>query len=130
MDLIATKSFRYAGKALQPGTSFQARNRDGRLLVAIKKAKLGKRPVQSSEPAAKTAVDHSVGAVNRSPVVSPPPSPPLPRSEPSRPSADRQAESELTRLRAAATALGLNVDLRWGISRLNAEIAAKRRSGA
>jgi hypothetical protein len=78
MDLIATKSFRYAGRALQPGSSFRARNRDGRILVAIKKAM------------------------------------PFP---------ERNArETELTKLRSEATALGLDVDMRWGARRLKAEI--------
>ncbi|MEY9098881.1 hypothetical protein ABIA24_001790 [Sinorhizobium fredii] len=37
-DLMAVKSFRYASRALQPGDTFSAKDRDARLLVAVKKA--------------------------------------------------------------------------------------------
>lgn len=39
-QLIARKAMTYAGRALQAGDTFTASNRDGRLLVAIKKASL------------------------------------------------------------------------------------------
>lgn len=38
-QLIATKAFSYAGKALKPGAEFTAGDSDARLLVAIKKAR-------------------------------------------------------------------------------------------
>ena len=40
MDLIATKSLVYAIKRYEVGDSFEANNRDARILVAIGKAKL------------------------------------------------------------------------------------------
>lgn len=39
MDLIATKKLRYGGRNFTPGEAFTAINRDGRILVGIKKAK-------------------------------------------------------------------------------------------
>ncbi|WP_242137372.1 MULTISPECIES: hypothetical protein [unclassified Sphingomonas] len=38
-DLIATRSLRYATRALTAGDPFQASNKDARILVAIKKAR-------------------------------------------------------------------------------------------
>lgn len=40
MDLIATKSLVYAGKRREVGESFEASNRDGRILIAIGKARV------------------------------------------------------------------------------------------
>lgn len=37
-DLVATKAFRYGGRALTVGDSFEARGRDARILTAIGKA--------------------------------------------------------------------------------------------
>lgn len=48
MDLIATKKLRYDGRSLKPGEAFTASNRDGRLLVGIKKAK--EAPVRPAAP--------------------------------------------------------------------------------
>ena len=40
MKMVALKEFRHAGKQLQAGDPFDARDRDTKLLVAIKNAKL------------------------------------------------------------------------------------------
>lgn len=50
MDLVAAKHMRYAGKVYETGDSFSATSRDGRILVAIGKAK-------AAEPAAETKAD-------------------------------------------------------------------------
>jgi hypothetical protein len=38
VDLVATRGYRYGGRALQAGDRFQASSRDARLLKAIRKA--------------------------------------------------------------------------------------------
>lgn len=40
MELVAIKSLAYAGKRREVGESFEASNRDARILVAIRKAKV------------------------------------------------------------------------------------------
>lgn len=51
MDLIATKSFSYNTRRLLPGDPFQASDRDGRLLIGIKKAKQDEPRAQAPLPA-------------------------------------------------------------------------------
>jgi hypothetical protein len=52
MDLVAIKSLVYASKRHEVGESFEANNRDGRILIAIGKA----RTAESSEPVAEPVV--------------------------------------------------------------------------
>lgn len=56
-NLIATKPLTYATRRLLPGDEFVARNRDARVLVAIRKAKPGEgvvvEPKKKSAPKAK-----------------------------------------------------------------------------
>ncbi|WP_336334630.1 hypothetical protein [Pseudomonas putida] len=44
MKMVALKEFRYAGKQLLAGDTFEARDRDVKLLRAINNAKLGDEP--------------------------------------------------------------------------------------
>ena len=48
-ELIATRAYRYGGRALQPGDPFEASSRDARLLKAIRKAKAAPEVVASDE---------------------------------------------------------------------------------
>lgn len=52
MKYVATKAMRYGGRSLAPGDEFDASGRDGRLLVAIGKARLAPdAPVEADPPA-------------------------------------------------------------------------------
>lgn len=53
--LFATKSFSYATRRLLPGDSFEANNRDARILVAIGKAKQDRVPGHIAPPPADLA---------------------------------------------------------------------------
>lgn len=55
-DLIATKSLIYNTRRLSAGDVFQARPRDAKLLIAIKKAKTAGVKVQSVAPSAHVPV--------------------------------------------------------------------------
>ena len=48
--LIATKSMRYATRRLQAGDVFEAKPRDARLLIAIRKARVERRPGNIGAP--------------------------------------------------------------------------------
>lgn len=50
MDLIATKSLAYASKRREVGEPFEASNRDGRILIAIGKARAAERADRVVEP--------------------------------------------------------------------------------
>lgn len=51
MDLIATKSVKHGSARHEPGDIFTANNRDGRILIAIGKARLADVPSNSAPPA-------------------------------------------------------------------------------
>lgn len=53
MDLVATKELRHAGKQYLVGETFTATDRDGRILVAIGKAKPAPRKKQAEVKDAK-----------------------------------------------------------------------------
>ncbi|ASY68885.1 hypothetical protein [Sinorhizobium fredii] len=59
-DMMAVKSFRYASRALQPGDTFSAKDRDARLLVAVKKAVAA--PVAAEPEDAEAASDGASAA--------------------------------------------------------------------
>lgn len=52
MKLIATKSMLFGGRSLNIGDEFEASDRNGRLLKAIRKAKDPDEPVKAAPPAA------------------------------------------------------------------------------
>lgn len=68
MQYVATKSFRYNGKALKPGDTFEiSNNRDGKMLVGIRKAREVRAEVQIPAPSAGLA-----GRIQRAAAPSPP----------------------------------------------------------
>lgn len=109
--LVAVQRMTYNTRRLQAGDSFDASERDARLLVGLRKAKIGPPPAPAR-------------AQPRAEPVRPP--------EPARPAAPPSAEPEaehgpyIERLRATARSLDIAVDLRWGARRLESEIASKR----
>ena len=95
MKLVATKSMTYNTRRLLPGDVFEARERDARILIGIRKA-------QASS------------------------SPPIPLRGPSQeatPVEDPGADDDMEALRSQAESLGIEVDRRWGVKRLRAEIS-------
>ena len=100
MKLIATKSYSYATRRLKAGDEFDATDMHARILVGARKARYA--PDQAKpEPPQPVVVDEKNVAVER---------------------------NEIARLRAQAERLGIAVDGRWGMARLQHEISqAKRR---
>lgn len=59
MYLKATKSFRYKGRALVPGDPFIASRRDGRALLAVRRAEVDNGAYVAPKPTTRTKVlDH------------------------------------------------------------------------
>ena len=100
MKLMAVKPHRYGTRHLTAGEEYEAPIREAVAMVAAKKAK----PMKS---AAKPAAVETTGAKAAG---SAPP-----------------AEPSLDGLRLQATQLGINVDGRWGVHRLQQEIEARQR---
>jgi hypothetical protein len=116
MKLIATKKMTYATRHLVAGDPFEAKDRDARILIGIRKAKAA---------AAKTSQR------TKTTVAAPPPPMP-PAGEVSEPQQQQPQEQpsgngdEIARLRKTARQVGLIVDKRWGRQRLRDEIAKVR----
>lgn len=72
-QLIAIKSFSYAGRALAAGREFEAKGRDARLLVAIGKASYLTRVLVAEPPAPPPALAAAPSAAPE--VVAPAPTP-------------------------------------------------------
>jgi type IV secretory pathway VirB10-like protein len=114
MKLIAIKKMTYATRHLVAGDPFEAKDRDARILIGIRKAK---------PAAAKTPQRPKATATPPPPVMPPPPANEAveaPEEQPSMPG------SEIARLRKTARQVGLVVDKRWGSQRLRDEIAKVR----
>ncbi len=94
MKLIATKSLKYATRRMQAGDEFDATDMHARILVGARKARYA--PAQIVEPP--------------NPVIVPQ-------------KAETDDTDEIDRLRAKAERLGIHVDGRWGVTRLQQEIA-------
>jgi hypothetical protein len=115
--LIATKSYRYATRRLQAGEEFEASDMHARILVASRKAAYA--PDQAAQPQQQ---------------VQPEPEP-VPVQEMAAAAAETEAEIDLPlldprnidSLRAQAARLGVTVDGRWGIARLQHEIMQAQR---
>lgn len=117
MKLIATKSYRYDTRRLVAGDEFEATDMHARVLVGARKARYA----------------HETGP-QHPPQPSPPsqPKPPPPESEPDDDEPDERTPSrpggdDIEPLRAKARALGIAVDGRWGVARLQYEIGQVRR---
>ena len=103
LKLRALKPHRYGTRHLTAGEEYEAPIREAAALMATKKAqaiKAGKGAVAPSR------------AVQSEDALAPP---------------EPQAERSLDDLRLQATQLGINVDGRWGVARLQHEIAQARR---
>ena len=98
--LIATRSLKYDTRRLQAGDEFEATNMHARILVGARKARYAPDPVSD---------------------------PPKPIARVVEPEPDDDGEKIIERLRAQAERLGIDVDGRWGIARLQHEIGQVRR---
>ena len=98
MKLIATKSLKYATRRLQAGDEFDAKDRHARIYVGARLARYAPDEPESPRPVIvpedKTEAD-----------------------------AKEREDAEINRLRAQAERLGIHVDGRWGVNRLQQEIA-------
>jgi hypothetical protein len=114
--LTAIRSHKYGTRHLTAGDEYEAPPRHAVALVAARRAKFA-----AAKPA-HTAVEKT-GA--KAPMAAPPamPAPSVPRYEPE-PAAE-EAPS-LDSLRLQATQIGINVDGRWGVARLQHEIEQAR----
>lgn len=126
--LMAIKSHRYGTRHLTAGEEYEVPHGHAIALVAVKKARFAdKLPAR--------AVDESKPEPVAMPQLEPEPEPGVdtrPDDPPSEFYAGPMAEPESTearidRLRMEATQLGINVDRRWGVARLQHEIAQARR---
>jgi len=114
MKLIATKSYRYDTRRLQAGDEFEATDMHARILVGVRKARYA----------------HETGP-QHPPQPSPPKPPPPQQPEPDddetdEPAPSRRGDDDIEPLRAKARALGITVDGRWGMARLQYEISRLR----
>lgn len=126
MRLVATREFKYSTRRLLPGDEFEASNRDGRLLVAIRKA----RPVRTTGtlPAPPPAVAKKIEAAT-APVVPPnDPNPPaLPPNDPNPPTPPPAASDDVKVLREEYEAvLGRKPFPGWNAQTLRDRIAAAK----
>ena len=111
MKLIATKKMTYATRHLVAGDPFEASDRDARVLIGIRKAKVAE--AKLSGRTRKVLVAEAPAPVPVSPTPSPPPPP-------------SNDGDEIARLRKTARLLGVVVDKRWGSQTLRDRIAAVR----
>jgi hypothetical protein len=104
MKLIATRSYSYNTRRLKAGDEFDTTNdMHARILVGARKAKYA---AEHGKPAAQ----------------------PVARvAEPPKPEPEDNGAKALDALRAQAERLGIAVDGRWGVARLQHEISAARR---
>jgi len=101
MKLIATKSYRYDTRRLQAGDEFEATDMHARILVGARKARYA--PEAAPEPSQPMVL--------------------MPTEVVEAP----DAQPSIDKLRAQAERLGIAVDGRWGIARLQHEIGQVRR---
>lgn len=111
MKLIATKSHLYGTRRLVAGDEFDVADMKGRLLVA---ARLARHAPEPGPPAAMVP----------EPAAEPMAAPPPVSHETPEPA---EHHSSIDDLREEAEALGIAVDGRWGVVRLQAEIARAKR---
>jgi len=107
--LVTLKPHKYGTRHLTAGDEYEVPMRHGYALVAGKKARFADKPVRAvAKPAPKPTVvepqpepDHGVGAMT--------------------------SDAAIDRLRLEATQLGIDIDGRWGVARLQHEIAQAKR---
>ena len=100
MKLIATKSLKYDTRRLQAGDEFEATNMHARILVGARRARYAPQQAEPELPR---------------PVIVP--------EDRTEADAKEREDAEINRLRAQAERLGIHVDGRWGVNRLQQEIA-------
>ena len=106
LQLKALKPHKYGTRHLTAGEEYEAPVRQAVALMATKKAKVIK---TEKRPAAK-------------------PEPPQAEPAAATPATEHETTNHvIDRLRLEATQLGINVDGRWGVARLQHEIAQARR---
>jgi hypothetical protein len=103
--LMATKPHKYGTRHLTAGDEYEVPPRHAIALVAARKARF---------------------ADNLPPRIKPVTTP-QPKSEPEPAAAAETTNHTIDRLRLQATQLGINVDGRWGVPRLQYEIAQAKR---
>ena len=111
--LMAIKSHEYGTRHLTAGDEYDASEMDAIKLVLKKKARFAPRVRSSPQPEA--IVEENTAAVAETAAV--------PQAEPEA----ATTEAPIDRLRLQATQLGIDVDGRWGVARLQHEIAQARR---
>ena len=99
MKLIANKSMKYKTRRLQAGDEFDAKDRHARIYVGARLARYA--PDQDDAEMPKVVL-----------------APPERKTE-----AQAREDDEIDRLRGQAERLGIHVDGRWGVNRLQQEIA-------
>jgi hypothetical protein len=108
VKLMATRSHKYGTRQLTAGDEYEAPQMEAVAHVAKRKARFAK-PGEVKPPEIK------------------PPPPPTERVYASELAEAESSETSLDSLRLEATQLGINVDGRWGMSRLQHEIDEARR---
>lgn len=106
MKLIATKSLKYATRRLQAGDEFDATDMHARILVGARKARYSPKQAKVEPPKQEP----------------PKPQPPTARVVHPEPEPEDDGAKILERLREQADRLGIDVDGRWGVARLQHEI--------
>src|SRR5262245_38390426 len=104
--LMALKPHKYGTRHLTAGEEYEAPIREAVAMVAARRARF-----VADKPARLAAAENSAPSVPRY----------KPEPEPV------EAPPDIDSLRLQATQLGINVDGRWGVHRLQQEIEARRR---
>ena len=119
MKLVATREFSYATRRLLPGDTFEASDRDGKLLIAVKKAQKG-RP-DADVPTPRPGLIAKAAAAVATTVKT--------ESDPQPAAAVDPAGDELTALRAQYEAvIGKKPFNGWDADKLRQKIAAVDKS--
>jgi hypothetical protein len=118
--MVAIKAHRYGTRHLTAGEEYEVPGRHALALLAGKKARYAESRVR---PASASAVESSQ---QRPPSESPSMAAPVRDSPTPEPAVAAPEPAEIEYLRAQAEQLGIEVDGRWGVVRLQHEIAKVR----
>jgi hypothetical protein len=113
LKLVAIKPHKYGTRHLTAGEEYEAPSDEAVAHVALRKADFA-RPAKKGSPA---KVEEKAAAVEQA----------EPEPHVVEQTADEHTDRMIDRLRLEATQLGINVDGRWGIARLQHEIAQAKR---
>ena len=109
-SLTAIKPHKYGTRHLTAGEEYEVPPRHAIALVASKKARFADKPVRVPEAKAEVVADALAAAEQVYAEVEPP-------------SVEPEPANDIDSLRMEATQLGIDVDGRWGVPRLQHEIA-------